>query len=228
MTERRRQRENHVEFVQQQKAGSVVDVAGLTDAEIESFFYIQEITEPVFARINGSSYRENDVIGRKDLKHLRLLHMGFDGQVHVGELIVNRKIAADVLDIMRVLYENRYPIEKMLLVDEYGGDDNRSMEDNNSSAFNYRMIAGTARLSKHSLGLAIDINPRYNPYIRPGEDGMVIVEPPGSEAYVDRQADFAHKIDESDLCYRLFAAHGFTWGGSWTTVKDYQHFQKVI
>ncbi len=192
------------------------------------FFCIHEITDEVFARINGVSYRENDMIGREDLRYLRVLHTGFDGETHVGELIVNRQIAEDVLSILRTLYENRYPIEKMLLVDEYGGDDNRSMEDNNSSAFNYRMIAGTTRLSRHSLGLAIDINPRYNPYIRPGENGAVIVEPSGSEAYADRHIDFAHKIDENDLCYRLFVGHGFTWGGSWNTVKDYQHFQKSI
>lgn len=188
---------------------------------------IENITEPVFERINGISYRENDVIKLADLRYLRLLHTGFDGQTHTGELIVNRQIAEEILDIMKTLYENRYPIERMLLVDEYGGDDNRSMADNNSSAFNYRVIAGTTRLSKHSLGLAIDINPRYNPYIRPGENGERIVEPAGSEAYADRQADFAYKIDEHDLCYRLFVSHGFTWGGSWHTVKDYQHFQKI-
>lgn len=189
---------------------------------------IENITEPVFERINGISYRENDVIKLADLRYLRLLHTGFDGQTHAGELIVNRQIAEEILDIMRTLYESRYPIERMLLVDEYGGDDNRSMADNNSSAFNYRVIAGTSRLSKHSLGLAIDINPRYNPYIRPGENGERIVEPAGSEAYTDRQADFAYKIDEHDLCYRLFVRQGFTWGGSWHTVKDYQHFQKLV
>lgn len=188
---------------------------------------IEPITEPIFERINGISYRENDVVRPEDLRYLRLLHTGFDGQTHAGELIVNRQIAEEILDIMKMLYENRYPIERMRLVDEYDGDDNRSMADNNSSAFNYRVIAGTTRLSKHSLGLAIDINPRYNPYIRFGENGERIVEPAGSEAYTDRKADFPYKIDESDLCYRLFVSHGFTWGGSWHTVKDYQHFQKL-
>ena len=186
---------------------------------------IEKITDPIFKRINGISYRENDTIGIDDLRYLRLLHTGFDGQTHVGELIVNRQIAETILTIMKTLYENRYPIEKMRLVDEYGGDDNCSMEDNNSSAFNYRVIAGTSTLSRHSLGLAIDINPRFNPYIRPGANGELIVAPTGSEAYTDRQAAFAHKIDEDDLCYRLFTTHGFIWGGSWSTVKDYQHFE---
>lgn len=214
-------------MVGQLSAGSTIDTSLLTEAEIDSLFYSEEITDTVFKRINGVSYQENDTVGREELRYLRVLHMGFDGQIHIGELIVNCQIAEDILTIMKKLYENKYPIEKMVLVDEYGGDDNRSMEDNNSSAFNYRVIAGTTRLSKHSLGLAIDINPRYNPYVRPGETGEIIVEPSGSEAYVDRQSEFDYKIDEHDLCYQLFSQYGFTWGGSWNTVKDYQHFQKT-
>ena len=117
-------------------------------------------------------------------------------------------------------------IEKMRLIDVYGGDDNRSMEDNNSSGFNYRLIAGTTRLSKHGLGMAIDINPRYNPYIRPDGTGGVIVEPKGSEPYADRDGRSPYLIKEGDLCLELFREHGYTWGGDWHTVKDYQHFQK--
>ena len=72
--------------------------------------------------------------------------------------MVNQKIADDVLEIMKELYENHYPIEKMHLIDEYGADDEASMSDNNTSAFNYRTIAGTNRLSKHGQGLTVDIN----------------------------------------------------------------------
>ncbi len=196
--------------------------------ECSQLFYIQEITDDIFQRIDGISYQPNAFVGRDALRYLRVAHVGFDGCTHMGELIVHQQIAEDVLAILRTLYEQRYPIERMVLVDEYGGDDNRSMEANNSSAFNFRLIAGTNRLSKHSLGMAVDINPRYNPYIRPGENGEWIVEPEGSEAYADRQADFPYKIDRKDLCYRLFTEHGFTWGGDWNTVKDYQHFQKEI
>ena len=113
----------------------------------------------------------------------------------------------------------------MRLIDAYDGDDNRSMEDNNSSAFNYRLIAGTNRLSKHGLGYAIDINPLYNPYIRPDGQGGMLTEPVGSEPYADRSKSFLYKIDEQDLCCRLFKERGYIWGGDWTTVKDYQHFQ---
>lgn len=206
--------------------GSVIDTSAMTAADVGQLFYSQEIPEEVFARIDGVSYQENENIIPEDLRYLRLLHVGFDGQTHIGELIVNSRISAEILAIFQELYKKAYPIEKMLLVDEYQADDNLSMADNNSSAFNYRVIAGTDRLSKHSLGMAVDINPMYNPYIRTGENGDTVIEPEGSEAYIDRTADFAYKIDETDLAYQLFTRYGFTWGGDWKTLKDYQHFEK--
>ena len=86
-------------------------------------------------------------------------------------------------------------------------------------------MEGSKKLSKHALGLAIDINPVYNPYVT-YPDGQIRITPVGSEIYADRTQDFPYKIDESDLCYQLFMSHGFTWGGNWNTLKDYQHFQK--
>lgn len=207
-------------------AGSVIDTSAMTAAEVGQLFYSQEIPEEVFRRIDGVSYQENKDIIPEDLRYLRLLHVGFDGQTHIGELIVNSRISAEILAIFRELYAQAYPIEKMLLVDEYQADDSLSMADNNSSAFNYRVIAGTDRLSKHSMGMAVDINPKYNPYLRTDEKGDTIIEPEGSEAYVDRTANFAYKIDEKDLAYQLFTRYGFTWGGDWKTLKDYQHFEK--
>lgn len=188
-------------------------------------FSIQKIPDSVFEKMKGRSFRENPHISRNDLRYVKLPHYGFDEKVHRGELIVNQQIAEEILVIMKELYANRYPIEKMILVDAYDADDNRAMADNNSSAFNYRLIAGTNRLSLHSLGLAIDINPRYNPYIRPDGHGGILTEPEGSRLYADRSLDFPYKIDEKDLCYRLFKEHGYIWGGDWTTVKDYQHFE---
>ena len=115
----------------------------------------------------------------------------------------------------------------MVLIDEYDANDENSMEDNNTSAFNYRTVNGSSKLSKHSLGLAVDINPRFNPCVRT-INGEVSVEPANGAEYVDRTQEFSHKITESDLCYQLFIEHGFTWGGSWNSVKDYQHFEKDI
>ena len=163
-------------------------------------FMISEITDEVFARIYGKSFKEDCTLPREDLRYLRVLHTGLDGETHEGEMIVNYHIAQDVLDIFRQLYEA------------------------NSSAFNFRFISHTTRVSKHGLGLAVDINTLYNPYTKV-VDGVRIVEPVTGEPYLDREADFPCKIDHDDLCYRLFTEHGFEWGGDWEDRKDYQHFE---
>ena len=213
--------------IKEMQAGDVVEDSVITQTGMEQFFYKEELTDEVFARMDGVSYPQNAQIGREELCYLRVLHTGFDEKTYIGELVVNQKIADDVLEIMKELYENHYPIEKMHLIDEYGADDEASMSDNNTSAFNYRTIAGTNRLSKHGQGLAVDINPRYNPCVRT-KNGITTVEPQNGSAYMDRNADFSYKITEGDLCLQLFLEHGFTWGGSWNSVKDYQHFEKAV
>lgn len=207
--------------------GDIISNAVLEAKGIDNLFYSTEISPEIQNRIAGVSYQENDTIALSELRYIRVLYYGFDGETHIGELIVNQKIEADILEIMKELYENQYPIEKMVLIDEYGADDVDSMADNNTSAFNYRSINGSTKLSKHSLGLAIDINPRYNPCVRT-KDGELSVEPANGNAYTDRTQEFPYKINENDLCYRIFTTHGFTWGGSWNSLKDYQHFEKDI
>ena len=187
-------------------------------------FYISEITDDIFARIKGKSFKDECTLPREDLRYLHVLHKDKDGVTHEGEMIVNYHIAEDVLDILKQLYENDYPIEKIRLVDEYGADDETSMEDNNSSSFNFRFISHTTKVSKHGLGLAVDINTLYNPYTKV-VDGKRIIEPITGEPYLDRNADFDYKIEKGDLCYDLFISHGFEWGGSWSDRKDYQHFE---
>ena len=161
---------------------------------------------------------------------MNVLYYDFNGEVQSGELICNQEIAHDLVEIFYELYRNEYQIEKIRLIDEYGGDDTASMLDNNTSCFNYRVVDGTDSLSKHAIGCAIDINPFYNPYVVFNKDGSgkTYISPEGSEIYADRSQNFPYKIDENDLCYKLFKEHGFTWGGDWNSCKDYQHFQKVI
>lgn len=190
-----------------------------------SDFYISEITDDIFARMQGKSYKEDCTVPREDLRYVHVRHMGFDGEAKDGELVVNKAIADDVLAIFEELYKADYPIEKVHLVDEYDADDEASMSDNNSSAFNFRFISHTTRISKHGLGMAVDINTRYNPYVKT-VDGKLSIEPANGADYVDRSKDFPHKIDHEDLCYKLFKEHGFTWGGDWTHSKDYQHFER--
>ena len=197
----------------------------------EGFFY-EPITPEIEARIRGISYPEDDsdiAVALTDLSYVGVLYNDFDGNVAQGELICNNSIALDMVEIFEELYRNGYQFERIELIDEYGGDDTLSMENNNTSCFNYRIVDGTDRLSKHAYGLAIDINPFYNPYVVFNKDGSgeTYISPKGSEVYADRSKDFPYKIDENDLCYKLFIEHGFTWGGNWNSSKDYQHFQKV-
>ena len=196
-----------------------------TQGDVTDDFYISEIPDDIFAKMQGKSYKDNCTVPRDDLRYVHVLHMGFDGEVKEGELVVSRKIADDVLEIFEELYKADYPIEKVRLVDEYDADDEASMSDNNSSAFNFRFISHTTRISKHGLGMAVDINTRYNPYVKT-VNGKLSIEPANGADYVDRSKDFPHKIDHDDLCYKLFTEHGFTWGGDWTHSKDYQHFER--
>lgn len=195
------------------------------EASYADDFYIFEIPDDIFAKMQGKSYKEDCTVPREDLRYVHVRHMGFDGEAKDGELVVNKAIADDVLAIFEELYKADYPIEKVRLVDEYDADDEASMSDNNSSAFNFRFISHTTRISKHGLGMAVDINTRYNPYVKT-VDGKLSIEPANGADYVDRSKDFPHKIDHEDLCYKLFKEHGFTWGGDWTHSKDYQHFER--
>ena len=207
------------------KSDKVADSGNDSHEISSSDFYIAEITDDIFARMQGKSYKEDCTVPREDLRDVHVRHMGFDGEVKDGELVVNKAIADDVLAIFEELYKADYPIEKVRLVDEYDADDEASMSDNNSSAFNFRFISHTTRISKHGLGMAVDINTRYNPYVKT-VDGKLSIEPANGADYVDRSKDFPHKIDHEDLCYKLFKEHGFTWGGDWTHSKDYQHFER--
>ena len=195
------------------------------EASYADDFYISEIPDDIFAKMQGKSYKEDCTVPREDLRYVHVRHMGFDGEAKDGELVVNKAIADDVLAIFEELYKVDYPIEKVRLVDEYDADDEASMSDNNSSAFNFRFISHTTRISKHGLGMAVDINTRYNPYVKT-VDGKLSIEPANGADYVDRSKDFPYKIDHDDLCYKLFTEHGFTWGGDWTHSKDYQHFER--
>lgn len=229
--------------------------AALESAEsvhYEDGFFYQPLNDDVIAKITGISFpvsktiapalalsatnvvsdQEADTlaISYDDLRYLNVLYYDFNGEVQIGELICNKEIAQDLVEIFYELYLNEYQIEKIKLIDEYNGDDTASMLDNNTSCFNYRVVDGTASLSKHALGCAIDINPFYNPYVIFNKDGSgeTYISPEGSELYADRSQNFPYKIDENDLCYKLFKEHGFTWGGNWNSCKDYQHFQKVV
>lgn len=218
--------EKSVHLENEEERDEIGESNDLSGNEVDEMndFYISEIDDEIFARIKGKSYKDDCTVPVEELRYVHVLHIDFDGNTKEGEIIVNAAIAEDILEIFRELYELSYPIEKIKLVDEYDADDEQSMADNNSSSFNFRTVSGTTKLSNHAKGMAIDINPLYNPYIH-GSSGQ-IVEPANAGEYVDRDRDFPHKIDKDDDAYKVFVAHGFSWGGDWKNSKDYQHFEK--
>ena len=148
---------------------------------------------------------------------------------HEGTIVCNRTISDDLRDIFAELYRQRYPIERVSPISEYNDDDERSMQANNTSCYCYRQIAGSKKLSKHAQGLAIDINPLYNPCVKRRSDGTLWVQPAiVGLTLTARKFRTCYRLPPAgnDLCYRLFKAHGFQWGGDWRTTKDYQHFEK--
>lgn len=200
------------------------DDIGLAAASDDAFYAIP-IPDEIFAKMQGKSYKDDCTIPRDDLRYIHVLHKNIEGETLEGEMVCSKLIAEDLLEIFRELYEQSYPIEKMRLIDEYDANDELSMTDNNSSCFNYRTISHTNKISKHGLGVAVDINTLYNPYTKV-VDGERIIEPAAGAPYLDRDADFPYKIERGDLCYNLFISHGFEWGGDWPDRKDYQHFEK--
>ena len=208
--------------IQDIKAGTVLKEASVRSLGEDNFFYVEEISDRTFARMWGRSFKEYCTIPREDLRYIRCLHKDNDGNIKVGELVMHREVADVVCDIFRELYNASYPIESMILVDEFDASDEESIMANNTSAFNFRTIDNTDQISQHAYGLAIDINPYYNVYYIPSEN---YIFPPEGWDYLDRNADFPYKLVPEDLCYELFTQAGFIWGGWWTYNIDYQHFQ---
>lgn len=168
------------------------------------------------------SWRAGCPVGLDDLRLLRLSFWGFDGRALTGEMVVHEDVAASVVTVFRKLFEAHFPIQRMRLVDDFGGDDQRSMAANNTSAFNCRRSSGDAGAwSEHAHGRAIDINPIQNPYVSGGT-----VEPAAGAAYLDRSSGARGLIRAGDVVVRAFRSIGWGWGGDWTRTKDYQHFSR--
>ncbi len=208
------------------RAGHRVSEHAVAAYGLARCFVAEPLSDAVFRRMRGKSYKAGCPVKRTDLRYLRVLHCDAKGQTRLGEMVCHSGISADLLSIFRQLYEARYPIASMVLIDNYDANDERSMAANNSSCFNYRPVAGSRTLSRHSYGLAVDINPLYNPYVVPRRGRAPRVTPVAGQRYADRSQSFTQKIDHDDLCYRLFRKHGFRWGGDWRSRKDYQHFEK--
>ncbi len=218
----------NIENLDELDAGTLIDLEDIQGGNVDDYFKSYPIDDALFNRIYGLSYKEYCDIPLENLSYLKVLHYGFDQQIYVGELMVEAKLADKFLYIFKELYLNQYEIERMFLVDNYGADDTWSIENNNTSAFNYRVstIDGVT-LSNHAFGRAIDINPIQNPYVNVYSWGLDTYHDK-STAYMDRDdPTLEHMITHDDLCYKLFNEQGFSWGGDWTNPIDYQHFEWI-
>lgn len=153
---------------------------------------------------------------RESLALVSVPFFSFDREVYEGQLVVHKEVAGEVQEIFKKLCEMQFPIQQIVPVVAYEWDDDKSMADNNTSAFNYRVIFGTNRLSNHSYGRAIDINPVQNPYIQ--RDGVIV--PPDAKYDLTQQGTITTEVAS------LFKSYEWDWGGDWETGTDWQHFEK--
>ena len=198
------------------------DANNINPRLFDSIFRIEEISDSTLKRMTGNSYPEGCEVSIRDLRYLIIPHYDGKGAVRIGELVCHQDVANEFIYLFKELFRNKFPIERMELIDNFGGDDIKSMESNNTSAFNYRDVTGTDRLSRHAFGMAIDINPLYNPCVRDES-----VNPESGEYYANRNRLNKYTLIKGDLVYKiLHDKFGFSWGGDFEKCKDYQHYEK--
>lgn len=177
---------------------------------------------PVTAADLGATWRPGCPVGPDALRRVELDHWGVDGRRHRGELVVNADVVDTVVDVFAQLTALRFPIEKMQSPDRYpGAEDELSMRDNNTSAYNCRGIPGSDSWSLHAYGRAVDINPRINPYL----DARGHFEPANGGPWLDRTRTDPGMFHDGDPAVEAFTTRGWRWGGHWRTPLDYQHFE---
>ncbi|WIV10430.1 M15 family metallopeptidase [Proteiniborus sp. MB09-C3] len=194
------------------------------DENTAPVFMYSILSEEITEKIVGVSWRENTPVKLDELSYIKVTYWGFDDNECMGEMVVHKKLAQEVIDIFKELYDKKFPIGKIRLIDDYDANDELSMADNNTSAFCSREVTGKKEVfSNHSYGIAIDINPIQNPYVK----GDIVLPEEGS-MYLDRGNVRKGMITRDDTCYNAFKSRGWTWGGEWNGLKDYQHFEKDI
>lgn len=181
---------------------------------------IERIDRDLRRRMTGNSWHRGCPVPLKNLRLLKVSHWGFDGEVKRGYVVIHADQSRKILRVMRKLFRQHFAIQRMRLVDAYGSDDHRSMNANNTSAFNCREIAGRPGVwSQHSYGRAIDVNPVQNPYVSGG-----YVSPPAGAPYADRRPHTKGMVNRRGAVVKIFARAGWEWGGNWSGIKDFQHF----
>jgi hypothetical protein len=200
---------------------SVAGAGAAGDAPAPAFrAQARPIGPTLAARMTGVSWRPGCPVPLRDLRAIVFRHWGFDGAVRTGTLIAHRDVATDLIRVFRRLYAARFPLRRVRPVDAYGGSDFRSIEADNTSAFNCRYVDGTTRWSEHAYGRAIDVNPIENPYVTSGGT----TSHPASRPYLRRSPARPGMAVEGSSLVRAFDAVGWGWGGRWSGAKDHQHF----
>jgi hypothetical protein len=185
-------------------------------------FKSEPLSPELLEKIRRTTWHPGCPVKPEDLRQVNVSYRDFHNRSQNGTLIVNREVADDVLRIFQSLYNHGFQIERMVPIEEYGGNDDTSMAANNTSAFNCRDTTGKPGVfSNHSWGRAIDINPLTNPYVKGNK-----VLPPEGRKYVDRTKEFPGSILKNGFVVREFERAGWTWGGNWPDRQDYQHFEK--
>lgn len=166
------------------------------------------------------SWHSGCPVGLDDLRLIKMTYWGMDHKPHNGEMVVNARVAGKIVSVFHKLYDQRYPIRRMELVDKYKGSDFQSIEADNTSAFNCRNATGSSNWSQHAYGLAVDLNTCENPYVH--SNGHI--EHPRCVKYGDRKRKDPGVIHAGDKVVRAFRSIGWGWGGSWGGPWDFQHF----
>jgi hypothetical protein len=180
---------------------------------------IVRIDSTLARRMTGVSWHAGCPVALRDLRLVRVAYLGYDDRRHTGEVVVRSDAAPGIVAVFRRLYAATFPIRRLELVDAYGGSDFRSIEADNTSAFNCRFVDGTSRWSEHAYGRAIDVNPLENPYVSGGRTSHHASVP-----YLRRTPCRRGMACSGNVLVRAFASIGWGWGGFWSGAKDYQHF----
>jgi len=195
-------------------------VSGSAGAPVAFQSTISPLGPALSAQMTGVSWHRGCPVPLSGLRLLTLSYRGFDGRSHTGRLVVNRSVAGQVVTAFQKLYRAGFPIRRMQLVDAYGGSDFRSIEADNTSAFNCRNATGSSNWSNHAYGLAIDIDPIENPYVS-ASGGVAHV---ASRPFVNRSRIRPGMAYPGGVLVNAFRSIGWGWGGSWSGTRDYQHF----
>jgi hypothetical protein len=182
---------------------------------------IGPITPEIRQRM-GESWSPECPVGLEDLRYLTVTFRGFDGEAHTGELVVAASEARGVVSVIEEIFAADFPIEEMRLVTTADLDAPPLGDGNNTAGLVCRPARGQTSWSSHALGLAVDVNPFQNPY----QKGDVIL-PELARSYLDRSWQRPGMIQPDSVVVRAFARIGWSWGGDWRTLKDYQHFSKT-